>query len=175
MACRISASTMWPMRDLAMTCGEGKRVSTSQGKPRERGWEGAHGDRDGFHNLLDHLGVAHARDAAVPADVGRDALEGLREARWQGQLDVEEEEGGGRAGRTMTAQAPAASAMRACSALTTSTASAREEEQVSFHVIPEEQAGRAGRGERARDALMTPPLSIWASPACCRACTIVSF
>ena len=123
------------MRDLAMTCGEGKRVSTSQGKPRERGWEGAHGDRDGFHNLLDHLGVAHARDAAVPADVGRDALEGLREAKWEGQLDAEEEEEGGRAGRTMTAQAPAASAMRACSALTTSTASAREEEQVSFHVI----------------------------------------
>ena len=34
-----------------------------------------HRDRDGLLNALDHVGVRHARDAAVPADVRRHALE----------------------------------------------------------------------------------------------------
>ena len=36
---------------------------------------GHDGDRDGGHDLLDHLRVAHAGDAAVFADVRRDALQ----------------------------------------------------------------------------------------------------
>ena len=37
---------------------------------------GHDGDGDGLLDALDHLGVAHARDAACGTDVGRDALEG---------------------------------------------------------------------------------------------------
>ena len=37
---------------------------------------GHDGDGDGHLDALDHLGVAHARDAACGTDVGRDALEG---------------------------------------------------------------------------------------------------
>ena len=36
---------------------------------------GHDGDGDGLLDALDHLGVAHARDAACGADVGRNALE----------------------------------------------------------------------------------------------------
>ena len=36
---------------------------------------GHHRDRDRLLDALDHVGVGHARDAAVAADVGRDALE----------------------------------------------------------------------------------------------------
>ena len=36
---------------------------------------GHDGDGDGLLDALDHLGVAHARDAACGTDVGRDALE----------------------------------------------------------------------------------------------------
>ena len=52
-ACRIWASTKWPMRHLAIT-----------------------GMRHGLLDAGDHLGIAHAGHAAVGADVGRDALEG---------------------------------------------------------------------------------------------------
>ena len=37
---------------------------------------GHHGDRDRFLDLADLVRVGHARHAAVPADVGRNALEG---------------------------------------------------------------------------------------------------
>ena len=36
---------------------------------------GHNGDGDGLLDALDHLGVAHARDAACGTDIGRDALE----------------------------------------------------------------------------------------------------
>ena len=36
---------------------------------------GHHRDRDGVLDALDHLGIGHARDAAVAADVGGNALE----------------------------------------------------------------------------------------------------
>ena len=36
---------------------------------------GHNGDGDGLLDALDHLGIAHARDAACGTDVGRDALE----------------------------------------------------------------------------------------------------
>jgi hypothetical protein len=39
------------------------------------------GDRNGGHDLLDHLRVAHAGDTTVSADVGGDTLEGL----WDGK------------------------------------------------------------------------------------------
>ena len=58
-----------------------------------------HGDRDGLLDLLDLLGIAHPRDAAVAADVGRDALERhdrartrvLRDARLVGVDDVHDD------------------------------------------------------------------------------------
>ena len=37
---------------------------------------GHHWNRHSRHDLLDHTGVAHARDTTVRADVGRDALQG---------------------------------------------------------------------------------------------------
>ncbi len=37
---------------------------------------GHHRDRDRLDDAVDHVGVAHPRDAALRADVGRDALEG---------------------------------------------------------------------------------------------------
>jgi len=40
-----------------------------------------HRDRHGFLDLGDHLGVAHAGDAAVAPDVGRDALQGHHRRR----------------------------------------------------------------------------------------------
>ena len=56
-------------------------------------------DRDGLLDLLDLLGIAHPRDAAVAADVGRDALERhdrartgvLRDARLLGVDDVHDD------------------------------------------------------------------------------------
>ena len=58
-----------------------------------------HGDRDGLLDLADHLRVGHARDAAVAADVGRDALERhhragarvLRDPRLLGVDDVHDD------------------------------------------------------------------------------------
>ena len=37
---------------------------------------GHDGDSDGLHDLLDHLGVAHAGYAALGSDIGGHALEG---------------------------------------------------------------------------------------------------
>jgi len=42
---------------------------------------GHHGDRDGVHDALDHVGVRHARHAALHADVGWHALEGHHRGR----------------------------------------------------------------------------------------------
>src|SRR3712207_7196034 len=40
-----------------------------------------HGDGHGGLDALDHRGIGHARDAAVAADVGRDALEDRKSTR----------------------------------------------------------------------------------------------
>lgn len=53
------------------------RSSGSQWGGKGMGKVGTNGDRDGLHDLLDHLGVRHTGDSSVTTDVGGDTLEGL--------------------------------------------------------------------------------------------------